>query len=219
MVMGKLDISMAVAIFGGTFDPVHLGHIKVAGDLAEHLGVTPIALMPCGKPTHRLPPVATPLQRLDMLELSISGNPNLTIDNTEICSTTPNFTINSLDRIRSRIGSEAAIFLCIGSDTLNHIDSWYKWTELTNYCHIVAVSRPGSPKKYSPQLTEWISGHGSIDLRKLKESPAGCVYQCELSMLNISSTKIRQKIKQNETLQQLLPKKVVNYIQTNHLYK
>ena len=175
--------------------------------------------MPCGKPTHRLPPVAKPLQRLDMLELSISGNPNLTIDNTEISSTTPNFTINSLDRIRSRIGSEAPIFLCMGSDTLNHIDSWYKWTELTNYCHIVAISRPGSPKKYSPQLTEWISSRRSIDLRKLKESPAGCVYQCTLSMLNISSTKIRQKIKQNETLQKLLPKKVVNYIQTNHLYK
>ena len=217
--MGKFDISMAVAIFGGTFDPVHLGHIKVAIDLSVHLGITPIALMPCGKPTHRLPPAATPLQRLEMLELSMSRNPHLIVDETEICNGTSSYTINTLHKIRSRIGSAETIFLCVGSDTLNHLDSWHKWTELTNYCHIVAISRPGSPEKYSSTLMDWISSRRSADLAKLKQNPAGYVYHCELSLLDISSTKIRQKIKQNKSLQNLLPKSVVDYIHINHLYR
>ena len=119
MVMDKFDINMAVAIFGGTFDPVHYGHIRVASDLADHLDVNSVALMPCGKPTHRPSPAATPSQRLDMLKLSIVGNQKLTLEASEIDTTAPNYTINSLRRIRSRIGAKETVFLCIGSDTFS----------------------------------------------------------------------------------------------------
>ena len=219
MVMDKFDINMAVAIFGGTFDPVHYGHIKVASDLADHLDVNSVALMPCGKPTHRPPPAATPSQRLDMLKLSIVGNQKLTVEESEIDTTTPNYTINSLHRIRSRIGAKETVFLCIVSDTLSQLDSWHQWTDLTKYCHIVAISRPGLNRKYSSSLTNWIASRRCRDVAKLKENPAGFVYHCELSFLDISSTKIRQKIKTNEALQKLLPSKVINYIHINHLYK
>ena len=210
---------MAVAIFGGTFDPVHYGHITVASDLADHLDVNSVALMPCGKPMHRPSPAATPSQRLDMLKLSIAGYQKLTVEESEIDITTPNYTINSLHRIRARIGAKETVFLCIGSDTLSQLDSWHQWTDLTKYCHIVAISRPGLHRKYSASLTNWIAHRRCRDITKLKENPAGLVYHCELSLLDISSTKIRQKIKKNEAPQKLLPKKVLNYIHINRLYK
>ena len=210
---------MSVAIFGGTFNPVHNGHLRIAIELAELLEVDSLRMIPCALPAHREAPSASPEQRLEMLKLGIGEQSQLLADDLELCRDGPSYTIDTLRAIRAQVGDSTVIYLCIGMDVLASLDSWHDWQQLTDYCHIVVSSRPGYEVPQSGLLAEWISPRLCEDLQALKQSSAGKLHLCNLTMLAISSTVIRNKISAGEKVDYLTPAAVVNCIQQQHLYE
>jgi len=219
MATGRSVNNMSVAIFGGTFNPVHNGHLRIAIELAELLGVDSLRMIPCALPAHRQAPSASPEQRLEMLKLGIGEQSQLLADDIELCRDGPSYTIDTLRAIRAQIGDSTALYLCVGMDVLASLDSWCDWQQLTDYCHIVVSSRPGYQVPQSGALANWISARLCDDLPTIKQSSAGKLHLCNLTMLGISSTAIRHKISTGEKIDYLTPTAVVNCIQQQHLYE
>lgn len=210
---------MSVAIFGGTFDPVHNGHLRIAIELAELLEVDSLRMIPCALPPHRDTPSVTPEQRLELLRLGIGNHSPLVADDIELRRDGPSYTIETLRSIRQQIGDETPLFLCVGMDVLASLDSWHQWQQLTDYCHLVISSRPGYQLPQEGVLSEWIEERLCEDLSRLKQSSAGRLHLCELTMLAISSTAIRKKISAGERIDYLTPAAVANSIQQQNLYE
>jgi nicotinate-nucleotide adenylyltransferase len=206
-----------IALFGGSFNPVHFGHLRIATELAELLQVECIRMMPCA-----LPPglgAATASQRLDMVQLAINEQVIIQAENIELQMPAPSYSVDTLRLVREQIGTETPLFLCIGMDALNGLDNWHDWLQILDYCHIVVSSRPGWDCPQTGTLADWISTRRCDDLAALKERVRGNIHFCELTMLAVSSTGIRKKIQTGETIRFLTPDSVVNYIQQQHLYE
>lgn len=210
---------MAIALFGGTFNPIHFGHLTVATELAELLQVDRIQLMPCAFPPHRGQPQVSAEQRLEMLELAVDEQPRLVANPIELQRDAPSYSIDTLMLLRGKIGAQQPLFFCMGMDSLVNLPTWHRWQELLDYGHIVVASRPGSAMPDSGPLVDWIAAYGCDDLSHMQHQPAGRVHFCGLSMLDISSTDIRHKLAQGQTIDFLTPTKVVEYIQQHHLYE
>ncbi len=210
---------MAIALLGGTFDPVHCGHIEIGTQLADYLDVEHVRLMPCGIPAHREPPTANPQQRLEMLGLAIAKRTKLTIERCEIAHTKPSYSIDTLRQIRADIGPVTRLFMCLGMDALEHLHHWHEWRQLLDYCHILVVSRPGTEYPVALPLKAWIKDHQSDRSVTDELRPAGCLYFCTLSLLDISSTQIRQHLKQHRSIEHLTPDAVIDYIHRHNIYE
>jgi nicotinate-nucleotide adenylyltransferase len=210
---------MSVAIFGGTFNPVHNGHLRIAIELAELLEVDSLRMIPCALPAHRDVPSASPQQRLEMLKLGIGEQSQLLADDIELCREGPSYTIDTLRAIRQQIGSETPLYLCVGMDVLSTLDSWQDWQQLTDYCHLVVSSRPGYQIPQSGTLADWVGERLCDDLHELKQASTGRLHLCNLTMLGISSTAIRNKVSAGKKIDFLTPAAVVNCIQQQHLYE
>lgn len=211
---------MSVALFGGTFDPVHNGHLRIASELAELLPVNELRMMPCGFPPHRDDTEVSAHQRLEMLELGIGVNNSiLSVEDIELQRPAPSYSIDTVTFMRKKLGSSTPLFLCVGMDALATINTWRHWKELLSFCHIAVSSRPGFSAPKQGPLCEWIAQHESDNLNEIKKCPSGYIYFCDLTMLAISSTTIRDKIKQGSSIRFMTPEPVVNYIQQHRLYE
>jgi len=210
---------MAIALFGGTFNPIHFGHLKLAIELTELLQVQPMRMLPCAIPPHRETPCATPEQRLAMLKLAIDKQPQLKADSLELHRATPSYSIDTLELVRQQIGMQVPLFLCLGMDSLTGLDSWHRWRELLDFCHIVVCPRPGWEIPTQGQLANWIDQHKCDDLTALKKCPAGQLYICDLPMLDLSSSEIRDHIKQDKKIDHMTPESVIEYIKLHSLYE
>ena len=210
---------MTIAVFGGTFDPVHFGHIEIATQLAEHLRIDSLRLMPCGVPVHRQQPIANANQRLEMLGMAIADRPQLAIERREVEQSEPSFSIDSLRRIRAEIGPEHTLFMCLGMDALEQLQHWHQWRQLLDYCHIVAVARPGAQRPTKPPLKRWIEQHQSQQPAANESRPCGHLFFCSVNLLDISSTEIRQRLTQRRSIDRLTPDAVIDYIHRHHLYE
>jgi len=209
--------SRPIALFGGSFNPVHFGHLRIATELAELLQVGSIRMMPCA-----LDPalgVATASQRLEMVQLAISDQVMVQADDIELQMPAPSYSVDTVSLVREQMGAETPLFLCIGMDALNGLDKWRDWRRILDYCHIVVSSRPGWSCPETGSLGDWINSHRCDDLAVLKERVSGKLHFCELTMLAISSTIIRKKIQKGETIRFLTPDSVVSYIQQQRLYE
>jgi nicotinate-nucleotide adenylyltransferase len=211
------DNHSAIAVLGGTFDPVHHGHLRLATDLAEQLNLSSLKLMPSYQPMHRDIPSATAEQRLEMLRLSICDNSSLDIDARELKRKGPSYTLLSLKEIRQEVGATTPLYFVLGEDAFCHFDQWYQWQELIEYAHILVAVRPGSHPNFSSDLTNFVNkvkyqGQG------YPSTAYGSVVFIDNAKLEISSTTIRQKITEGQCIQYLLPKNVVDYIQLNKIY-
>jgi nicotinate-nucleotide adenylyltransferase len=181
--------NMSVALFGGTFNPIHLGHLQIAVELAELLDVDSMRMIPCSLPPHREALSVSAEQRMAMLQIAVADYPQLVADDIE------------LQR---------------GGATL---DSWREWQQLTDYCHLVVSARPNYVLPASGVLADWINRHRCDDLPQLKQCSAGKLYFCDTTRLAISSTQIRDKIKHGDGIDFLTPAAVVNYIHQYDLYE
>ena len=210
---------MSVALFGGSFNPVHFGHLRIATELAEQLQVESIRMMPCAFSTNRERSTATAEQRLKMLQLAIGQQALLQAEDIELQRPAPSYSVDTVRLIREQIGPEIPLFLCIGMDSLNGLDGWHDWQKIQDYCHIVVSSRPGYKVPDSGILADWIIRYRCDDLAILKQQAQGKLYFCELTMLAISSTSIREKVSNDENICFLTPDTVVDYIHQQHLYE
>jgi nicotinate-nucleotide adenylyltransferase len=207
----------AVAIFGGTFDPVHYGHLRAAAEVAEQLKVSDFRLLPAGQPPHREGTWADAHHRLAMLELALAPYPDLTVDDREVRRSGPSFMVDTLVSLRKDVGA-APILLCVGQDAANHLNRWHRWRDLFDLAHLVIMARPLSHPRYPQDLDEMFEQRRVKRTRDLMKSPCGLVRQVEITQLAISSTDIRRQLASGRDPRFLLPTAVLAYIRKHGLY-
>lgn len=206
-----------IGIFGGTFDPVHFGHLRAAEEASELLSLAELRLLPAGNPPHRSVTFASAEHRLAMLLLALEGRAELRVDDREVRRGGFSYMVDTLTEIRSQVG-KIPLLLMIGQDAANTLDSWHEWRQLFALAHIVIMRRPDSRHGYSGTLFRQVQSRLTTDPRHLSDSPAGAVLPLEVTQLAISSSYIRQQIGSGKSVRFLLPDKVIDYIHTHGLY-
>ena len=217
--MGRSVSNMSVALLGGTFNPIHFGHLNLANCLVDYLHVESVRMIPCAIPPHRETPCVSAEQRLAMLQLAIDDHPLLTSDDLELRKSTPSYSIETVQQIRQQVGEETPLFFCIGMDSLLTIDSWHHWQQLLDYCHLAICPRPGYKLPIKGHLAEWIEQNLCDDIERVKTLAQGCLHLCKIPLKDISSTAIRDSIKCAQSIDHLTPKSVVNFITKHSLYE
>ena len=217
--MGRSVSNMSVALLGGTFNPIHFGHLNLANCLVDYLQVESVRMIPCAIPPHRETPSVSAEQRLAMLQLAIDDHPLLTSDDLELRKSTPSYSIETVQQIRQQVGEETPLFFCIGMDSLLTIDSWHHWQQLLDYCHLAICPRPGYKLPIKGHLAEWIEQNLCDDIARVKTLAQGCLHLCKIPLKDISSTAIRDSIKCAQSIDHLTPKSVVNFITKHSLYE
>ena len=207
-----------IGIFGGTFDPVHFGHLRAALECQELLGLDQLSLLPAGSPPHRQGTYADPQQRLNMLRLAVSGFASLQVDEREIRRHGASFMVDTLADLRHENGDEP-LLLILGQDAVNQLDHWHEWRRLFDLAHLVIMRRPEAEDACGGALLSELSSRRTHRLAELQASPAGKVMPLEVTQLAISSTGIRRLIAAGRSPGFLLPRSVMAYIGEHQLYR
>jgi len=209
----------SIGVYGGTFDPVHYGHLRTALEVREKLGLGQLRLIPCREPPHRPAPVASPEQRLQMLRLALQcGDPRLTADDRELGRPGPSYMVDTLNSLRQEFPL-ASLCLIVGADAFNGLDRWHRWQSLFELAHVVVMERPGEGLAADAgRLPPWaIRRYG--DLEMLLHSRAGTVGFVEVTQLAISASEIRNGLAGGGDPRFLLPDAVLDYIRKTGLYR
>lgn len=204
--------------YGGTFDPVHLGHLAVAKEAQEALHAD-IAFLPSADPPHRAPTSANALQRAEMVELAIAGHSGLSCDRRELERSGKSYSIDTLREIRAEQRDWQPIVWLIGMDAFVGLDTWHDWLDLFTLCHFVIAHRPGqSLDVMSARLQQECQGRWLDGPDALRVQPAGLLYSMPIDLRYESSTAVRQELLNQQGRSGLVPKTVAEYIQFHQLY-
>jgi nicotinate-nucleotide adenylyltransferase len=211
----------AIGIFGGTFDPVHNGHLQMALEAKDALGLAEVRLVPCHRPPHRDEPMLTAPQRLSLLSLAVKaldaqGEAGLVVDKRELLRPTISYTIDTLLSCRQEFGDAVSLALMLGADAFAQLDTWRHWQQLRKLAHIVVMARPDSGLPDNTILNEWMANADTLDI--VTQQASGGFILLQQSLLAISATQIRQQLIENKTVREL-PPVVADYIQQQGLYK
>lgn len=212
-----------VGILGGTFDPVHFGHLRLAEESAEQLQLSEVRFVPAAFPNLRDTPVANPRQRAQMVRLAIAGNPRFRLDLSETERGGVSYTVDTLRGISAALGSDAALCLILGADAFSRLERWSRWRELFDLAHIAVAARPGcrpipGPDWAAPLEDEW-RRRFTGDRSELGASRAGRIVLSSHTLLDISASAIRGQLAAGASPRYLLPDAVLDYIQSQHLYR
>jgi len=208
-----------LVFYGGTFDPVHNGHLAIARAARDALDCT-IRFMPAADPPHRPPPGADAAQRAEMLALAIEGEPGLRADLRELRRDGPSYSVDTLRELRAEYGADAPIALLVGADGLLGLPAWHDWTALFGLAHFVVADRPGSDldARLPPVLAEAVAGRWHDDPAALREAPAGRLLRLHQPLHAGSATDVRQRIRAGGPWRGLVPAPVADYIVRHRLY-
>ncbi|AWI49532.1 nicotinate-nucleotide adenylyltransferase [Buchnera aphidicola] len=206
------------AIFGGNFDPIHYGHIISAEKLSREISIKKIILLPNYGPPHRSKTKTSIIDRLKMIKFAIKDNKLFTISYLETKKNTTFYTIETLKKIRKKIGYLQPLCFIIGEDNLNNLNIWKDWKKILSLSHLLICPRIHI-KKSNPKLKKWISDHTTKNSNLLHKKPFGFIFFSKMSMLNISSTAIRKSYYEGKSACGLLPSKIDKYILSKNLYK
>lgn len=209
----------ALGVFGGTFNPVHYGHLRSAMELVERLALARLHLMPSAVPPLRDTPICSAEHRAAMVSLAIEGEPRLVCDERELARTGPSYTIDSLIELRDENGVNCSLSMVVGCDALLAIDRWHRWEELLDWAHIVVLARPGWELPDSGPLANWLQTHAADNAAQLRSLPAGKILLQELRPLAISATEIRTLLAAGNSARFLMPHSVLDYIEEHQLYR
>ena len=206
-------------MYGGTFDPIHYGHLRSAIEIRQALRVDTVRLVPSFSPPHRGQPNSTPEQRLEMLQLAVGDHEGLCIDDREIRRKGPSFMVETLESIREEAGPDTSLSLVLGSDAYAIFCEWRRWEDISQIAHLVVLERPGYALTDIPQsLFDWSMSRWAKSSDELLESAAGKITSLRLTQLEISATMIRDQINVGMAIDYLLPEKVQDYISQQKLY-
>ncbi len=214
------DMNQLQALFGGTFDPVHYGHLLPVEALAEAINLERVIIMPNNVPPHRPQPEATSQQRKTMLALAINDRPLFTLDERELQRDTPSYTAETLAQWRQESGPARPLAFIIGQDSLLSFPTWYRYDSILSYCHLIVCRRPGYALEMRDATHQrWLEQHLTTDARELHTLPAGKIFLAQTPWFDISATQIRQRLQQNQPCDDLLPPAVLDYIVQQGLYR
>lgn len=209
-----------IGILGGTFDPIHNGHLRMAVEAQEQCGLNEIHFIPSGTPPHRNAPHASATDRLHMVQLAVHNNHAFIADQRETYRTDACYTVDTLIALRAELGSQQPLCLLLGSDAFVQLHTWNRWQQLFELAHLVVIQRPGQPlgntlTKSDPQLLQEYSARLAPSPKALHESPAGHIVVLNIPALEISSTDIRRRCVEGKNIHYLVPDTVAHFIQNN----
>ncbi|MGA7596047.1 MAG: nicotinate-nucleotide adenylyltransferase [Gallionella sp.] len=221
--MNKTAIGIPVGILGGTFDPIHYGHLRLAEEMLELANLRQILFIPTGIPPHRAAPQVSAQHRSAMVRLAIAGQPAFVLDEREIARTSPCYTVDTLRELRAERGAAQPLCLLMGGDAFLQLDTWHEWEILFELAHIVVGYRPGFTLEdrihcAAPALRRHYQQR-LCDADALAKQPAGRIAELAIPKLEISATLIRSRVADNRSIRYLLPNQVADYIHQHHLYE
>ena len=207
-----------IGILGGTFDPIHNGHLRSALEVLENLRLAEVRFMPCHYPPHRNQPAASAAHRLSMLRSAVAGQPGFFVDDRELRRDGPSYMVESLESLRLQFGSRSFCLL-LGTDAFNGLLGWHRWQELLGLTHIVVLHRPGFNPNTAAVLDK-LNGHCQLDNpAELRDQPSGSIFFQPVTPLDISATCIRTLLGAGRSPRYLLPESVQAYIRDYGLYR
>lgn len=206
----------AIGIMGGTFDPIHFGHLRAAQEIYERLSLDEIRLFPCKEPPHRTTPVVSPEDRLAMIKLAIQDS-NLWVDDRELHRLGPSYTVDTLRSLRKEFPN-ASLALIIGVDAFLGLPTWHEWDKILELTNIVVIHRSGWTMPTAGTMAELLLKHHLNTHEKISDFEAGKITQQAITSIEISASTIRSLIQAGHSAHFLLPSNVLDYIETHHLY-
>lgn len=206
-----------IGLLGGTFDPVHYGHLRPAQQLKQQLGFDEVRLLPCYRPVHRDTPTASAEQRTRMLELALEEFPELRLDTRELERDEPSYSLHTLRELRAE-QPDATFCWILGFDAFQLFHTWHQWRQVLSLTHLLVVHRPGYSAGLNDSLLDLLSRHQVNDMQALRQSPAAAVLMLELDAPDISSTDLRQRLANSESAQGQLPGSVEEWLNKNSIY-
>ena len=210
-----------VGLLGGTFNPIHFGHLRMAQELATNLHLDEVRFIPSANPPHKSLPKVSAQHRAHMVQLAIADNPLFDCDTQELTRKGASYTIDTLISLREELGNAVSICLIMGSDAFMYLNTWHRWQELLNYCHIILVQRPSNLTKkiqLPEELQRFLQENYTEDSHDLSQNKAGYIHMQKITAHEISSTTIRQKLELGQKPFYLVPANVIDYINENSLY-
>jgi nicotinate-nucleotide adenylyltransferase len=208
-----------IGIYGGTFDPVHIGHLRTALEVSENLGLDELRFIPCQVPPHRPQPAATPTQRRAMLELTLAdGPPGFRVDPRELNRPGPSYMVDTLVSLREEVGHRPLI-LILGLDAFLGLPAWHRWRDIPKLAHLGVMRRPGQEPRWPAELEQEIHGRVTEELADLESTAAGRAFWLNVTQLDISASHLRRLISAGKSPCYLTPEAVVRYITQHGLYR
>ena len=204
-----------VGLLGGTFDPVHFGHLRSAVEVCEQLQLDELRLIPSARPPHRGMPGATAAQRLRMVELALGQGGGLQVDDRELQRERPSYTVETLESLRQELGSDVALFMVLGWDAFCGLPSWHRWESLLELANLVVLQRPDYDLEVPEVLKDLLAAR-SADQPERSHGQIICLSQTPLA---ISATHIRTLVGSGASPRFLLPDAVLDYIENEGLYR
>lgn len=209
-----------LGLLGGTFDPIHFGHLRLAEECADSLRINEVRFLPAGKPWQRSGFIAPIEHRLAMVRLGVESNPRFTVDAREAERTGPTYTVETLESLRNDEGPARPLVMIVGSDQFLNLPTWHRWQRLFDFVHIVVARRANEPfdlGELPAALAAMVTSRLTNDKSALLE-PSGRVFSIEMTPLKISSSQIRTLVRTRASARYLLPVAVYEYVLAHGLY-
>lgn len=206
-----------IGILGGTFDPVHIGHLRGALEVAEQFALDELRLIPSARPPHRGTPQVSAEDRLAMVRCAVAGVPPLTVDDRELHRDRPSYTIDTLESLRGELAPDDQLFLVLGWDAFCGLPTWHRWEELLDHCHILVLQRPDADSEPPQVLRNLLAARSANDPQALSR-PGGSIAFVWQTPLEVSATQIRERLASGKSVRFLVPDAVLAYIHAHGLY-
>jgi nicotinate-nucleotide adenylyltransferase len=213
-----------IGVFGGTFNPIHFGHLRPALEISEALQLREMRLIPSASPPHREAPEVDAQRRLQMVRVAAAGESRFVVDDRELRREGPSYTVDTLISLRRELGDES-IGLVIGMDAFLYLHTWHRWERLIELGHFIVMQRPWhySPAQYRKKMhadvRALVQQHQAAHTGQLHDAPSGKIWFQAVSQLDISATKIRAMIKEGRSARYLIPENVLKVIEKQRLYR
>jgi nicotinate-nucleotide adenylyltransferase len=207
-----------IGVFGGTFDPIHLGHLRTALDCVQSLDLAELRLLPLKVAVHREQPVASAALRLAMTRLGAGAEPRFVVDDRELTRDGPSYTVDTLASLREEFGPARPLCLLVGGDAFAGFFDWHRPRAILDLAHLVVMQRPGAPMARDPALRAETGRRRADQPRALQQSPAGRIFFQTVTQLDISSTRIRRMLAAGMSPRYLLPDDVLALIEREQCY-
>ncbi len=208
-----------IGILGGTFDPIHYGHLRPALDCLQALGLDQVRFIPLQVAVHRPQPLASSRQRSAMLAAAVADEPGFVVDTRELRREGGSYTFDTLTSLRAEFGAAIPLCLLIGSDAFAGFLDWYRPMEILDLAHLVVMRRPGHDPVASPRVRQLYLERARGDSRSLAERPGGHILFQQVTQVDIASTHIRDLVRRGLSPRYLLPESVLALIEREGLYR
>ncbi len=213
--------NLAIGILGGTFDPIHFGHLRMAQELLQALDLSEVRFIPAATPPLKKQPVTSASDRAAMVLLAIANNAAFSLDERELGRSGTSYTIDTLLSLRKELGTGVSLCLLMGSDAFLGLPNWQRWQELLNYCHIIVAHRANiapATQAMSAQLRNLWEKSVSTHAEDITKKTAGTILMQPITQLDISATRIREDLNCNISPRYLMPESVIDFIHSHRLY-